>query len=256
VFGLEPLATDTSIMGVRAVTSVNDVVYWMGKNRFYVYTGRVETLPCTLRNHIFRNFNYEQFDQVVAGVNELYSEIWWFYPTANSTTNDAYVVYNYLEKVWYYGTMNRTAWLDSPLKDFPLGADPITQKIYFQENSCNADGLPIDSYILSNDVDLDEGNRLVLTRRVIPDVSFEGSTAVNPKVNMSFKSRNFPGAAYDDTGSPPITRATTFPVEQYTDQVFMRARARQMAIEIRSTDLGVQWQLGTPRVDSRPDGRR
>jgi hypothetical protein len=256
VFGLEPLATDISIMGVRAVTSVNDIVYWMGKNRFYVYSGRVETLPCTLRNHVFRNFNYEQFDQVVAGVNELYSEVWWFYPTANSTTNDAYVVYNYLEKVWYYGTMNRTAWLDSPLKDYPMGADPITQKIYYHENSCDADGLPITSYIISNDVDLDDGNRLVLTRRVIPDVSFEGSTANNPRVNMSFKARNFPGASYEDTGSPPVTRGSTFPVEQYTDQVFMRARARQMALEIRSTDLGVQWQLGVPRIDSRPDGRR
>ena len=256
IFSLETLAPDISIMGVRAVAAINDVVYWMGKNRFYIYSGRVEVLPCTLRNHIFKNFNYEQFDQVVAGTNELYGEIWWFYPTANSTTNDAYVVYNYLEKIWYYGTMERTAWLDSSLQNYPLAADPTTQKIYYHENGNDADGLPITSYILSNDVDLDEGNKLVLTRRVIPDVTFSGSTANNPRVYMSFKSRDFPGAAYNTTTSPAIIRTNTVPVEQFTNQVFMRTRARQIAFEIRSTDLGVQWQLGTPRFDGRPDGRR
>ena len=256
VFSLETLAPDISIMGVRAVASINDVVYWMGKNRFYIYSGRVDIIPCTLRSHIFKNFNYEQFDQVVAGTNELYGEIWWFYPTANSTTNDAYVVYNYLEKIWYYGTMERTAWLDSSLQDYPLAADPTTQKIYYHENGCDADGSPITSYILSGDVDMDEGNKLVLTRRIIPDVTFNGSTGANPRVYMSLKSRDFPGAAYSTTNSPPIIRTSTVPVEQFTNQVFLRTRARQMAFEIRSTDLGVQWQLGTPRFDSRPDGRR
>lgn len=256
VFSLETLAPDISIMGVRAVAAINDVVYWMGKNRFYIYSGRVDIIPCTLRNHIFKNFNYEQFDQVVAGTNELFGEIWWFYPTANSTTNDAYVVYNYLEKIWYYGTMERTAWLDSSLQDYPLAADPTTQKIYYHENGCDADGVPITSYILSNDVDMDEGNKLVLTRRIIPDVTFNGSTGANPRVYMSLKSRDFPGAAYSTTNSPPIIRTNTVPVEQFTNQVFLRTRARQMAFEIRSTDLGVQWQLGTPRFDSRPDGRR
>lgn len=255
-FSLETLAPDISIMGVRAVAAINDVVYWMGKNRFYIYSGRVDILPCTLRNHIFKNFNYDQFDQVIAGTNELYGEIWWFYPTANSTTNDAYVVYNYLEKIWYYGTINRTAWLDSPIQNYPLAADPTVEKIYYHENGNDADGLPITSYILSNDVDLDEGNKLVLTRRVIPDVTFTGSTANNPRVYMSFKSRDFPGAAYSTTTSPPIIRTNTVPVEQFTNQVFMRTRARQIAFEIRSTDLGVQWQLGTPRFDGRPDGRR
>ncbi len=166
------------------------------------------------------------------------------------------MVYNYLEKIWYYGTMERTAWLDSSLQNYPLAADPTTQKIYYHENGNDADGLPITSYILSNDVDLDEGNKLVLTRRVIPDVTFSGSTANNPRVYMSFKSRDFPGAAYNTTTSPAIIRTNTVPVEQFTNQVFMRTRARQIAFEIRSTDLGVQWQLGTPRFDGRPDGRR
>jgi hypothetical protein len=255
-FSLETLAPDISIMGVRAVAAINDVVYWMGKNRFYIYSGRVDILPCTLRNHIFQDFNYDQYDQVIAGTNELYGEIWWFYPTANSITNNAYVIYNYLEKIWYYGYLNRTAWLDSPLQQYPLAADPATQKIYYHENGCDADGLPIDAYILSSDIDLDDGNKLVLTRRVIPDVTFAGSTGANPRVYMSFKSRDFPGAAYNTTTGPAIIRTSTVPVEQFTNQVFMRTRARQIAFEIRSTDLGVKWQLGTPRFDGRPDGRR
>jgi hypothetical protein len=186
----------------------------------------------------------------------LYGEVWWFYPTANSTTNDAYVIYNYLEGIWYYGYMNRTAWLDSSIQQYPLAADPTTEKIYYHENGWDADGLPIESYILSGDLDLEDGNKLMLTRRVIPDVTFTNSTAANPRVFMSFKSRDFPGAAYSNTSSPPIIRTTTIPIEQYTNQVFMRTRARQIAFEIRSTDLGVAWQLGTPRVDGRPDGRR
>jgi len=256
VFGLQPIATDTSIMGCRAVTAVNDVVYWMGKDKFYIYSGRVDTLPCTLRNHVFNDFNYEQFDQVIAGTNEGWNEVWWYYPTADSLTNNAYVIYNFVEKIWYYGYLERTAWLDSPLRTYPMAAYAAGQKIYYHENGCDDDGSAISAFITSNDVDLDDGQKLVLTKRIIPDLSFAGSTTANPSAYMTLKPRNFPGSAYAPEPLETITRTQTVPIEKFTDQVFIRARARQMAFTIGSNGLGVQWQLGAPRLDAKPDGRR
>lgn len=256
VYSLEPLATEISIMGCRAVTSVNDVVYWMGKDRFYVYSGRTETIPCTIRNHVFKDFNYDQFDQVVAGTNEGYNEIWWFYPTADSNTNNAYVVYNYLEKVWYYGYLNRTAWMDSPLREYPMAYSSETSKVYYHENTCDADGLPISAFISSSDFDIDDGQKFTLTRRIIPDLSFAGSTAANPTALITLRPRNFPGSPYTPEPEEAVQRSATIPVEQFTDQVFIRVRARQLAFKISSDTLGVQWQLGTPRIDGKEDGKR
>jgi hypothetical protein len=256
VYDGKTLATGTSIMGCRAVATANDTIYWMGKDKFYTYSGRVETIPCTLRNHIFNNINLEQFDQVVAGANEGWNEIWWFYPTKDSLINDAYVVYNYIEKIWYYGTLSRTAWMDSPLRPFPMAADPANQKIYYHENGCDADGTAFSAFITSNDVDLDDGQKLVLTKRIIPDLSFAGSTAANPSVYMTLKPRNFPGNAYSPEPEETVQRTQTVPVDTFTEQIFIRARARQMAFSIMSDGLGVQWQLGAPRLDSKPDGRR
>ena len=256
VFSQQALANDISIMGCRAVTSVNDVVYWMGKDRFYVYSGRVETLPCTLRNHVYKDFNYEQFDQVIAGTNEGYNEVWWFYPTADSNTNNAYVIYNYLEKIWYYGYLPRTAWMDSPLRNYPMAAYEAGQKIYYHEDGCNNDGAAFSAFIRSNDFDLDDGYKLVLTKRIIPDLSFVGSTAANPVAYMTLLPRNFPGSPYQAEPEEAIVSTTTYPIDQFTDQVFIRVRARQMSFKISSDGLGVQWQLGAPRLDSKPDGRR
>ena len=254
VFGLQDLADNVSIMSPRAYATANNVVYWMGVDKFYVYSGRVDTLPCTLRNHVFSNINYGQSSQVVCGTNEGYNEIWWFYPSGDSTTNNAYVVYNYQENIWYYGTMERTAWLDSGVRNNPIGVGGNT--LYTHETGNDADGEPIESYIQSSDVDVADGNKFMLIRRIIPDVSFSTSDVTNPSVDLTVYPRNFPGADYSAENPEAVVQSTTVPVEQYTDQVFIRARARQMAIKISSGGLGVAWQLGTPRVDGREDGTR
>jgi len=251
VFSLQELADNISIISPRAVAVVNNVAYWMGKDKFYAYSGRVETLPSTLRNHVFTNLNYAQADQIVSGTNEGWNEIWWFYPTANSQVNDAYVVYNHLEKIWYYGTIHRTAWLDSPVREYPQAVGD--NKLYNHELGTNDDTLPLLANIASSDFDLVDGDQFILTKRIIPDISFSGSTANTPTATMYIKPRNFPGNAYTNTESQPVIETS---VDVYTEQIFMRARARQMAIEIASTDLNVQWQLGSPRLDGRPDGRR
>ncbi len=251
VFGIQELADNISILSPRAVAVVNNVAYWMGKDKFYAYSGRVETLPSTLRNHVFTNLNYAQADQIVSGTNEGWNEIWWFYPTANSQVNDAYVVYNHLEKIWYYGTIHRTAWLDSPVREYPQAVGDY--KLYNHELGTNDDTLPLLANIASSDFDLVDGDQFILTKRIIPDISFSGSTASTPTATMYIKPRNFPGNVYTNTESQPVIETS---VDVYTEQIFMRARARQMAIEIASTDLNVQWQLGSPRLDGRPDGRR
>lgn len=254
VFGLQEMADNISIMSPRSCATANNVTYWMGTDKFYAYSGRVETLPCTIRNHVFGNFNYDQSEQVVCGTNEGWHEIWWFYPTANASTNDAYVIYNYLEKVWYYGTLSRTAWLDSPLRDYPQAVG--NGYMYNHELGVNDDTNPMSSFITTNDFDVGDGDQLFLIKRIIPDINFEGSTAANPQVMLTMRPRNFPGSNYKTTNEPDVVRSATVPVEQYTDQVFIRARARQMGLKIQSTDLGVQWQLGAPRLDGRTDGRR
>ena len=254
VFSLQELADNISIISPRACATANNVTYWMGQDKFYAYSGRVETLPCTLRNHVFQNLNYDQTDQIICGTNEGWHEIWWFYPTADSQTNNAYVIYNYLEQVWYYGSIERTAWLDTALRQYPQAVG--NGYMYNHEQGVNDDTAPMTSYIQSNDFDLVDGDQFVLIKRIIPDLDFNGSTATNPVAYMTVRPRNFPGANYISSNDPNITRSATVPIQQYTDQVFIRARARQMGFKIHSEDLGVQWQLGAPRLDGRPDGRR
>jgi hypothetical protein len=266
VFGLQEYADNISIASPRAMVSAANITYWMGQDKFYAYTGRVETLPCTLRNHVFQNFNFAQSAQVVCGTNEQWNEIWWFYPTADSNYNNAYVVYNHLERIWYYGTIDRTAWLDTPLRPHPLAANTVVTVngnevttgagfIYNHESGVDDDDVAMHSYIQSSDVDLDEGDQFMLTRRILPDVAFEGSTVSSPEVTVQIRPRNFPGSAFSGDAAD-IQRVIETTVGNYTEQVFIRARARQMAFRINSENLGVQWQLGTPRVDVRPDGRR
>ena len=259
VFALQEIGDNLSIIGPRAVTVVNNMTFWMGRDKFYVYTGRVETLPCTLRNHVFQNINYDQVDQIICGTNEGWNEVWWMYPTANSQVNNAYVIYNHLERIWYYGTIERSAWLDSPLRDYPQAAayDSTTglSYLYDHERGTNDDALPMTAYIQSSDFDLMDGDQFMLTRRIIPDISFAGSTAANPEATFSIKPRNFPGGAYQSNASN-AQRVIQTTVDQYTNEVFMRARARQVGVKIESTGLNTQWQLGSPRLDMRPDGRR
>jgi hypothetical protein len=258
VFGLQELSDNISIAGPRAVTTVSSQAFWMGTDKFYVYSGRVDTLPCTLRNHVFENINFDQMDQVVCGTNEQWNEVWWAYPTKNSNTNDAYVIYNHFDRIWYYGSINRTAWNDSPLRPYPQaagGADG-SQYIYNHEEGVDDDLLPMSSYIQSSDFDIVDGEQFLLIKRIIPDIEFEGSDLgenPNPAITMTMMPRNFPGAAYSTSPSKSVIETQ---VNQYTNQIYLRARARQMGFMISSADIGVQWQLGSPRLDGRPDGRR
>lgn len=254
VFSLQEYADNISIISPRSCISANNVTYWMGQDKFYAYSGRVETLPCTLRNYVFQDLNYDQIEQIVCGTNEQWHEVWWFYPSASAQTNDRYVIYNYLERIWYYGNINRTAWLDSPSRQYPQAVGG--NYVYNHEQGLNDDTLPMTSFITTNDFDLQDGDQFVLIKRIIPDVDFNGSTATAPKVIMTMRPRNFPGSNYSNTNEPDVERSTTVPIEQYTEQVFIRARARQMALKISSEDLGVNWQLGVPRLDARVDGKR
>tara|TARA_R110000868_G_scaffold26471_5_gene101830 strand:- start:790 stop:2697 length:1908 start_codon:yes stop_codon:yes gene_type:complete len=260
VFGLQEYASDISIMSSRACASAENSVFWMGHDKFYVYTGRVETLPCTLRRYVFQDINRDQAAiSVVCGTNEEWNEVWWFYPSADSECNNRYVIYNYLDKVWYYGNMDRTGWLDTHLHSNPLAVETeegeTTGYLYIHEDGVDADGAAMEAYIQSNDFDLGDGDQFMLARRVIPDVEFDGSTATAPEVTLALRPRNFPGSDFveDDDDAQPVIETS---VGVYTNQVFIRARARQMALKISSEDLGVQWQLGAPRIDVRPDGKR
>ena len=266
VFTLQEYNDNISIISPRAVASAASITYWMGQDKFYAYTGRVETLPCTLRNYVFTDINLDQSEQIVSGTNEQWNEIWWFYPSSDSDYNNRYVVYNHLDKIWYYGTIDRTAWLDTPLRNYPVAANTsVTVNgtavttgpgyTYLHEAALDDDGAPMESYIQSNDFDIEDGGQYMLTRRVIPDVSFDTSTANTPEITLQIRPRNFPGSAYtpDAADSQPVIETS---VNVFTDQVFIRARARQMAMKIMSDQLGVQWQLGSPRLDVRPDGRR
>lgn len=259
VFSLQEYADNISVASPRSMTTAANITYWMGQDKFYAYTGRVETLPCTLRDHVFGNFNALQSDQVVSGTNEEWNEVWWFYPTADSDYNDAYVVYNHLERIWYYGTMDRTAWLDTPLRDYPQAANTPGGTndgyVYSHEVTVDADGEPMESYIQSSDFDLEDGDQFMLIRRILPDVNFGGSEASDPEVKLVVRPRDFPGSAFRSDAAD-TQRVVEVPLGTYTDQVFMRARARQMAFKIMSENLGVNWQLGAPRLDARPDGRR
>jgi hypothetical protein len=259
VFGLQEYADNISIISPRAMATANNITYWMGTDKFYAYSGRVDTLPCTVRAYVFEDLNYSQVDQIICGTNEGFNEIWWFYPSGGSNTNDRYVVFNHLEKVWYYGELPRTAWLDSPLREYPQAVetnlDTQVGILFNQEFGNDADNLPMDAYIQSNDVDLSNGDAFMLTKRIIPDVSFLGSANLEPEVTMAIRSRNFPGSPLlspnDDTA-----RVIETAVDTFTQQIFIRTRARQLAFRVSSNQLGVQWTLGSPRVDARSDGQR
>jgi hypothetical protein len=270
VFGLQEYGDNISIASPRAMATVTDTTYWMGNDKFYAYTGRIETLPCTLRTHVFQNINHTQTDQIVSGTNEEWNEVWWFYPTANSKYNDAYVVYNHLEQIWYYGSIERTAWLDSPLRLYPQAANTIigtggnitpnalsvSGYLYNHELGTEDDTIPMVSYIQSNDFDIGDGDNFMLTRRIIPDVGFGGSSyTTNPEATLEIRPRNFPGQEFS-ASSNDEGRVISTSVNAYTDQIFVRARARQMAFKIKSDTAGVQWQLGAPRLDARQDGRK
>jgi hypothetical protein len=266
VWGFQLLQDNISIMSPNASITVNNVTYWMGVDKFFSYTGRVETLPCTLWQYVFEDINIDQSFQVFAGSNERYSEVWWFYCSENSNQIDKYVIYNYLERVWSYGTMSRTAWLDSALRPFPMAAYPEGDKVLYHEaNVDDVSGLtpvPIESYIQSSDFDIGDGHNFGFVWRILPDITFNGSNSNEPKVTMTVRPRRNSGTPYGISDSPDVqsdqnyTGQRNYDVQLFDGQVYTRLRGRQMAFRITSTDLGVAWQLGTPRIDIRNDGRR
>ena len=257
-FGLQQLASNITIMGPKAAVATEDFVFWMGNDNFYVYAGQTTQLPCSVRDYIFLDFNFEQKDKVVAGVNSQWGEVIWFYPSASSTDNDKYVIYNYFEKVWYYGNLSRTAWIDRGIRQYPIaaGASGGSSYLYNHEIGSDDDGSAMDCFIESSQLDIGDGDRFLLTRRLIPDLRFDGSTASTPEVDFTLKTRTYPGANYNQTATGAVTRTATTPVQQFTNEVDMRLRGRSFAIRVASDDLGVRWKLGSPRVDLRPDGRR
>ena len=271
VWGAQLVGENISIAGENAIAYANGVSYWMGKDKFYKYDGRVQPLRCDLRRYIFEDLNQSQYPQIFAGTNEGFYEIWWFYCSAGSETIDKYVVYNYMEDIWYYGTMARTAWLDSGLREYPLAATYshtlVNHEQGVNDNETGTESA-INAYITSSEFDLDDGHQFMFVWRMLPDITFSGSTATNPKITMYLLPLKNSGSGYSVNSAvdanhsegyfsyADVTRTSIVPVEQFTGQVYTRVRARQMAMKIESDELGVTWQLGAPRIDMRPDGKR
>lgn len=265
VWSSQLVGQHTSIASQNAVGYADGVSYWMGTDKFYIYEGSTRQLRCDLRRYVFNDINTSQMDQVFAGTLEAFHEIWWFYCSADSNTIDRYVVYNYQEDIWYYGTLTRTAWLDSGLQDFPLAAT-YNNNLVEHENGVddNETTTPaaISASISSAQFDIDDGDRFAFINRVVPDITFDGSTASSPSATLSLVPYNSSGSGISSPASEggndsgTITRSATAPVEKYTDRLDIRIRARQIALKVESSGTGVLWQLGSPRIDIRADGRR
>jgi hypothetical protein len=265
VWGFQILMDNISIMSPNSMITINNVTYWMGKDRFYMYSGRVEVLPCSLRQYIFDDINQDQAYQVFAGANEAFNEVWWYYCSGNSTVVDKYIIYNYLDRVWYYGTLGRTAWLQTGTQPYPIAAD-YNGRLLYHENGTNdnstASTLPIACYVQSSDFDIGDGHNFGFVWRILPDVNFNGSTTNQPAVTMTIKPRQNSGTPYGQADSPQVksaqnyTNVSQYTIQEFDGQVYTRLRGRQMSFRIESTGVGVAWQLGSPRIDIRPDGRR
>jgi hypothetical protein len=254
-FGLQELSKNITIMSPFSALAVEDAVYWMGVDTFYLYAnGQTIQLPCTVKDKVFLDFNFEERDKVHVGLNSEFSEILWFYPSSSGTEIDKYVAYNYLEKVWYYGTLVRQAWLDRGIRSLPQATG--NQYLYNHEVGFDDDGSAMTSFIESSSIDIEDGDKFLFLKQVIPDITFNGSTSVNPEVSFTMKTRNNPGANFNETTQVTAQRSATSPVEQFTEKLNYRLRGRSFALRIDATSLGTKYKLGTPRVDIRQDGRR
>ena len=265
VWGFQILMDNISVMSPNSMITINNVTYWMGVDKFYMYSGRVETLPCSLWQYIFEDVNREQAFQVFCGGNESYNEVWWFYCSQGSNVINKYVIYNYLERTWAYGTMARTAWLDSGLRQYPMAADYNNRMLFHESAVDDVSGtapVPINAYIQSSDFDIGDGHNFGFVLRILPDINFNGSNVNNPYVTMRVKPRQNSGAPYGTADNPEVisgdnfSTAPVYNVQEFTGQVYTRLRGRQLAFRIESDSLGVAWQLGSPRIDIRNDGRR
>jgi len=258
-FGINMISENVTIASPNSAIAIEDNVFWMGNNEFYNYGGAVQKLPCTVRDYVFSDFNQNQSEKVFAASNTSFSEVWWYYPSANSENVDRYVVYNYQQNIWYYGTLARSAWMDRGVEQNPIAAG-LDGYLYTHENGFD-DGsqnpaTAISAYIESSQFDIGDGNNFSFVSRIIPDVTFRDSTASSPSVTFTMKARNFPGGNYLQEDDSIITKTATVPVEQFTNQANIRLRGRSMALRVDSNGTGMTWRLGSPRMDVRQDGRR
>lgn len=258
-FGINMISENITTISPNCAVAIEDNVFWMGQNEFYAYTGAVQKLPCTVRDYVFSDFNQQQAEKVFASTNSAFSEIWWWYPSASSDNIDRYVVYNYQQNIWYYGSLSRSAWVDRGLSDNPIAAG-LDGYLYTHENGFD-DGSTspssgITAYIESSQFDIGEGDQFSFVRRLIPDITFRNSTASTPSATFTMKARNFPGGNYLQEDDETVTKTASSPVEQFTNQVFVRLRGRSLALRVESTETQMGWRLGSPRIDLRPDGRR
>ena len=257
-FGITIVSEGISIRSPNSAVAIEDNVFWMGNNEFYVYNGAVQKIPCTLRDFVFSDFNNLQAEKVFAGVNSSFSEIWWFYPSADSNEINKYVIYNYQQQIWYFGSLQRTAWLDRGVNELPTAASP--DYYLYNHETGDDDGstdpvTAITAHIESSQMDIGEGDQFTFISRIIPDITFRNSD-IGKKASLSLKARNFPGGNYLQTDSAEISKTATVPVEQFTNDAFIRLRGRSFALRVESTETGISWRLGSPRIDIRPDGRR
>jgi len=258
-FGINMVSDNLTIMSPLSAINVEDTIFWMGQEEFYSYSGSVQRLACTVRDFIFSDFNFLQKEKVTAATNTAFGEVWWFYPSASSQENDKYVVFNYQQNVWYYGDMARTVWMDRGINADPIAAG--TDHYLYSHESGFDDGstepaTAISAYIESSQIDMGDGDHFLFMTRMVPDVTFRNSTAASPAATMTLQARNYPGGLYLQTQAKAVTRTSTVPIEQWTNQVNVRLRGRAFSLKVASSDTGVGWRLGTPRVDIRPDGRR
>ena len=259
VWSSQLLGDNISIAGPNATATASGRVFWMGVDKFYVYDGRVQTLRCDLRRHVFGDFNQAQAAQVYAGTNEGFNEVWWFYPSAGATQNDLYVVYNYVEDIWYYGSLGRSAWIDSGLRDYPVAATYSYNLVNHEQgidDNQTGTATAIEAYIESAEFDIEDGEKFGFVWRMVPDLTFQGSTADTPQVTMTMYGMNGSGSGFNTEASKAVARTSVVTIEQFTNIIYTRIRGRQMIMKIASDGLGTTWQLGAPRIDIRPDGRR
>ena len=254
-FGISQLASNITIMSPASAIATEDVVYWMGIDNFYTHAGQTQQLPCTVKDKVFLDFNLEERDKVVAGINSEFGEVWWFYPSADSAENNRYVIWNYVEQVWYYGTLIRTAWMDRGVRTFPIAAG--SSYLFNHESGFDDDSSAMSAFVESSVMDIGDGDKFLSIRRVIPDLTFTGSvTGSSPNATFTVKARDFPGSDFLQTGDATTSRTATSPVEQYTEKLDYRIRGRSFAIKLASTALGCKFKMGTPRIDIREDGKR
>jgi len=258
-FGITEVGRNTTIISENAAVAVEESVYWMGYREFYVYNGRTQKLVCPVQDFVFSDLNRDQDTKIVAGQNSAYSEVWWFYPSSDATANDRYVVYNYEQNIWYYGTLARTAWVDRGVLLYPVAAS-TDNYLYYQEfgldDGSQSPASGITSFIESSQVTIGDGDKFFFASRVIPDITFRESTNETPQVNLTLKARRFPGTTYNQTETSSVTQSASTPIELFTEKADIRLRGRSFALRLESTATGVSWRLGTTRVDLRQDGRR